>query len=157
MDSSRKANGQFGAGNRANPRGRPRKTKSMIDEVARELQAKVTITENGKRRRVSKLAANAKQVANQGASGELKAAKMTMDFAMRAEREREAPPEGRALSQNDREIVERFIARLMLTDSPAPAADPVNRELSEAAPSATDLPSSENPAASDEENPNANA
>ena len=120
MESSRKANGQFGAGNRANPMGRPRKTKSMIDEVARELQAKVTITENGKRRRVSKLAANAKQVANQGASGELKAAKMTMDFAMRAEREREAPPEARTLSQNDREIVERFIARLKLTDRPAP-------------------------------------
>ena len=74
MDDERKANGQFGAGNRANPNGRPRKGKSMYDEVKRELQAKVTITENGKRKRVSKLAANAKQIANQGASGEIRAA-----------------------------------------------------------------------------------
>ena len=58
MENDRKANGQFGTGNRANPNGRPRKGKSMYDEVARELQAKVTITENGKRKRVSKLAAN---------------------------------------------------------------------------------------------------
>ena len=116
MDNERKANGQFGAGNRANPSGRPRKGRSMYDEVTRELQAKVTITENGKRKRVSKLAANAKQIANQGASGEIRAAKMAVDFALRAEKEREAPIEVASLSQNDRAIVERFIARLELTE-----------------------------------------
>ena len=150
MDNDRKANGQFGAGNRANPKGRPRKRKSMYDEVARELQAKVTITENGKRKRVSKLAANTKQIANQGASGALKAAKMTVDFALRAEKEREAPTEVQSLSHNDREIVERFIARLKLAELAAdePATDD---------PEATQTNASGQPGQTNEENPDANA
>ena len=123
MDNERKANGQFGAGNRANPNGRPRNGRSMYDEVARELQAKVTITENGQRKRVSKLAANAKQIANQGASGEIRAAKMAVDFALRAEKEREAPPEAQPLSQNDRAIVERFIARVKAAELNPPEAE----------------------------------
>lgn len=147
MEKDRKANGQFGAGNRANPNGRPRKGKSMYDEVARELQAKVTITENGKRKRVSKLAANAKQIANQGASGEIRAAKMAVDFALRAEKERETPIEAAPLSQNDRAIVERFIARLELTERHQPQA-----ESSE--PEATPT---EEPNQSNEENPDADA
>ena len=142
MEDNRERSGRFGAGNRANPNGRPRKGKSMIEEVARELQAKVTITENGKRKRVSKLAANAKQIANQGASGELKAAKMAMDFAMRAEKQRDVPPEAQPLTQNDREIVERFIARLRLTEF-----TPTNPDTTDA----------DSPAISIEENPDANA
>ena len=147
MENDRKANGQFGTGNRANPNGRPRKGRSMYDEVTRELQAKVTITENGKRKRVSKLAANAKQIANQGASGEIRAAKMAVDFALRAEKEREAPVEVAPLTQNDRAIVERFIARLELTERHRPEA---RSSEPEAAP--TDEPNH-----SSEEIPDANA
>ena len=116
MDTSRKNNGQFGAGNRANPAGRPPKGKSMLEEVARELRAKVTITENGKRKQVSKLAANAKQIANQGASGDLKAAKMAVDLAHRADKDRDPAPAPARLSDNDREITMRFIERLRATE-----------------------------------------
>ena len=150
MDNERKANGQFGAGNRANPNGRPRKSKSMYDEVTRELQAKVTITENGKRKRVSKLAANAKQIANQGASGEIRAAKMAVDFALRAEREREAPTEVQPLSHNDREIVDRFIGRLKLAELAADA--PATND-----PEATQTNASDQLGQTNEENPDANA
>jgi len=142
MDNARKANGQFGAGNRANPRGRPRKSASLIDEVARELRAKVTITENGKRRRVSKLAANTKQIVNQGASGEIKAAKMALDFAMRAQKEAEPVIEAPPLSRSDREIVERFLARLRLTELTQAAAETTEPEPSETPSSPT---SEENP------------
>ena len=140
MENDRKANGQFGTGNRTNPNGRPRKGRSMYDEVARELQAKVTITENGQRKRVTKLAANAKQIANQGASGEIRAAKMAVDFALRAEKERDAPIEAAPLSQNDRAIVERFIARLKLTERHRPQAESSDRE---AAPTEESNPSIE--------------
>ena len=53
MSEDRERSGRFAAGNRANPNGRPRKTRSLNEEIARELSAKVTITENGKRKRVS--------------------------------------------------------------------------------------------------------
>ena len=150
MENERKANGQFGAGNRANPNGRPRNGKSMYDEVKRELQAKVTITENGKRKRVTKLAANTKQIANQGASGEIRAAKMAVDFALRAEREHEAPPEVQLLSQNDRAIVERFLARVRAAEANSPEA-----ESSEPEASPPEEPNQSNQ--SNEENPDANA
>ena len=150
MDNERKANGQFGVGNRANPTGRPRKGKSMYDEIARELQAKVTITENGQRKRVSKLAANAKQIANQGASGEIRAAKMAVDFALRTEKEREAPAEPRPLSQNDREIVERFLARNKLAELAA-------AEVATSEPEADQPDVPDQSGQADEENPNADA
>ena len=142
METTRKTNGQFGAGNCANPAGRPRRGRSMLEEVARELQAKVTITENGTRKRVSKLAANAKQIANQGASGEIKAAKMAVDFALRAEKEREAPPGAAPLSQNDREIVERFLARLKLTE--LARGDPPPSDPAAAEPATSNKPNQEN-------------
>jgi hypothetical protein len=115
MSEERASNGRFGPGNRGNPNGRPPNSRSLVDQVTRELQAKVTITENGRRKRVSKLAANAKQIANQGASGDIKAAKLTVDYAMKAEKEREPAPAEPALTENDRAIAMRFIARLQAT------------------------------------------
>lgn len=116
MSEERERSGRFAAGNRANPKGRPRKSRTLSEQITRELAATVTITENGKRRRVSKLAASAKQIANQGASGDFKAAKLTMDLAHKADREREAAPPAPGLTEPDQEIVMRFITRLKATE-----------------------------------------
>ena len=83
----------------------------------REMTSSLTVTENSKRKRISKLAANAKQIANQGASGDLKAAKLSMDLALKAESGVAAVATLLPLTQNDRAIVERFIARLNLTQN----------------------------------------
>lgn len=97
---------------------------------------------------MSKLAANTKQIANQGASGEIRAAKMAVDFALRAEREREAPVEAAPLSHNDREIVERFLARVKAVA--LAADDPATNE-----PEATQTNASDHPGQTNEENPDA--
>lgn len=115
MSGGREQNGRFAMGNRANPNGRPRKSRSVNDTILREIKAPVTVTENNKRRRISKLEANAKQIANLGASGDLKAAKLTMDLALKAEGARDISPPTLPLTENDRAIVERFLARLSLT------------------------------------------
>jgi len=115
MSDGREQNGRFAIGNRANPHGRPRKNRSVNDTILREIKAPVTVTENNKRRRITKLEANAKQIANLGASGDLKAAKLTMDLALRAEGARGQVPIALPLTQNDRAIIERFLARLSLT------------------------------------------
>ena len=81
----------------------------------KELNASVPVTENQKRKNISKLSASLKQVANQGASGDLRAAKLTLDLALKAEREQEALPQAPPLTENDRDIVNRFIARLRAT------------------------------------------
>ena len=115
MTEGREGNGRFGQGNRANPSGRPRRGRSVNDIIMREMTSSLTVTENSKRKRISKLAANAKQIANQGASGDLKAAKMSMDLALKAESGAAAVETPLPLTQNDRAIIERFIARLNLT------------------------------------------
>ena len=48
---------------------------------------------------------------------------MAVDSALRAEQEREAPIETAPLSQNDRAIVERFIARLKAAELESPKAE----------------------------------
>lgn len=115
MSEGRERNGRFGQGNRANPNGRPRKGRTVNDIIMREMNSQLTVTENSKRKRISKLAANAKQIANQGASGDLKAAKLSMDLALKAESNAASSTAPLPLTQNDRAIVERFIARLNLT------------------------------------------
>jgi hypothetical protein len=124
MSEGREMNGRFAVGNRANPNGRPRKNRSVNDTILREIKAPVTVTENNKRRRISKLEANAKQIANLGASGDLRAAKLTMDLALRAEGSQDAPRAPLPLTQNDRAIAERFIARLCLTSFQEKTDDP---------------------------------
>ena len=115
MDGNRQQNGRFRPGNRANPNGRPRKGRSVNATILKELNASVPVTENQKRKNISKLSASLKQVANQGASGDLRAAKLTLDLALKAEREQGAVPQAPPLTENDRDIVDRFIARLRAT------------------------------------------
>ena len=115
MSDGRERNGRFGQGNCANPNGRPRKGRTVNDIIMREMNSPLTVTENSERKRISKLAANAKQIANQGASGDLKAAKLSMDLALKAESNAASSSAPLPLTQNDRAIVERFITRLNLT------------------------------------------
>jgi hypothetical protein len=116
MSDGREGNGRFAQGNRANPNGRPRRGRTVNETILREIKAPISVTENNKRKRISKLQANAKQIANLGASGDLRAAKMAMDLALRAEGAQASEPAPLPITQNDRAIVERFIARLNLTE-----------------------------------------
>ncbi len=114
--TGRERNGRFGLGNCANPSGRPRKDKSVTGTILKELTAPLTITENQKRKRVSKLAASAKQIANQGASGDIRSAKLSLDYALKAESSHAGAPKAAPLTANDKEIVARFLTRLRATE-----------------------------------------
>lgn len=115
MTDNRQGNGRFGPGNKANPNGRPKASRSVNATILRELNAPVMITENQKRRRVSKLAASAKQVANMGASGELRAAKLVLEMGQKAEgREQTSAVLAPVMTESDHEIAGRVIARLRL-------------------------------------------
>lgn len=115
MNGSRDTTGRFRPGQTGNPNGRPRKLTGVDAAVTRALQEKVTVTEQGRRRRKSKLEVTAAQIANKGAGGDLRAAKMAFDLAARAEGNRAGAPAALPLTENDRAIAERFIARLRLT------------------------------------------
>jgi len=62
---------RFKPGQSPNPKGRPRGSKNIATLLERALTERVTITENGKRRSITKLEASFKQLVNRAASGDL--------------------------------------------------------------------------------------
>ena len=108
-------NGKFQPGRSGNPKGRPRKANTVGASVRDALAAKVTINEGGKRRRITLADATAKQWANKGASGDLRAGKLAFDMAAKAEeREAQCVTAPSVLTASDKEIVARLVTRLAL-------------------------------------------
>ena len=115
-DASRDRAGRFrGGAPSPNPKGRPRKSRGVDGAMLGALSEKVTVTEQGTRRRKSKLDITATQIANKGAGGDLRAAKMAFDQARKAEERAEADAvRAPVMTQADHEIVARVIARLTM-------------------------------------------
>jgi Family of unknown function (DUF5681) len=76
---------QFTAGNSGNPNGRPKGSKNFSTLFAEELAQTVTLTENGKRRKMAKRQALAKQLVNKALSNDPKAAALVLDQIRRSE------------------------------------------------------------------------
>jgi len=105
--------GRFLPTKSGNPHGRLRKPRSADDAILGAVHQAITVTENGRRRRRTKLEVTAAQIANQGASGNLGAGKTTFDLVQRAEeRQAQTSNANEELSLSDHEIAERFVARL---------------------------------------------
>jgi hypothetical protein len=64
---------QFVKGKSGNPRGRPKGSRNFATVLQDELKRRVPVTEDGKRKKITKREATAKQLANKAASGDLKA------------------------------------------------------------------------------------
>lgn len=111
MADNRDSKGRFRKGVSPNPRGRPRKAVTVSKAILDAARGKVTVSEKGKRRSIKKIEAEAKQVANQGASGDLRAARMLLEMCARAEVEQnDAAPTDAVLSLSDQAIADRFLA-----------------------------------------------
>ncbi len=65
------AHTQFKKGQSGNPRGRPKGTTNLATTLKRTLNEKVTITENGRQKAISKGEAAIKQLVNRAAQGEI--------------------------------------------------------------------------------------
>jgi hypothetical protein len=102
---------RFKKGQSGNPRGRPAKNLPAL--LAAALNEKVTVTENGKRRQVTKREAVIAQLVNKSASAELRATKMLIDMLRDIEKRAEpAMAEKNPFSPTDKEVVQQLIARL---------------------------------------------
>jgi len=105
----------FQKGRSGNPKGRPKGSKNLATLVAQALDEKVMVTEDGRRRRVTKRELVVTQLVNKSAAADLRAIKQLTDIVQSAERRSEAcaaPPEPAQLAAPDKEVIELFVARL---------------------------------------------
>jgi hypothetical protein len=70
----------FRPGQSGNPRGRPKGARNLSTVIASALSEKVAITENGRRRQISKLDAAVKQLVNRAAAGETRATQLLIQL-----------------------------------------------------------------------------
>jgi hypothetical protein len=80
---------RFQPGRSGNPRGRPKGARNLSAVIASTLKEKVPVTENGRRRHITKLEAAVKQLVNRAASGEARATQLL--FALIAADEAKPP------------------------------------------------------------------
>ena len=80
------------------------------------LSAQVTVTESGKRKRVSSLQATLMRLAEKSLKGDMRAIEKVLSLATDMADELEARREGRKISGRDEEIMERFKQSLRESD-----------------------------------------
>ena len=108
---SRGPNGRFPPGRSGNTKGRPKKEASVSAAIVSAMNKTVTAnTDHGRKRKMRKLDAAATQIANKGAGGDLRAGKMLMDMAAKAEALEAARAVPDTLTVSDQEIMDGFLA-----------------------------------------------
>ena len=102
---------RFQSGRSGNPRGRPKGSRNIATTLARELSAVITIQENGKRRRITKLDAIMKQQVNKAASGDNRSAQFILGLTQAIESSpapSTEPLSSEADEQTKRELLHRI-------------------------------------------------
>jgi len=100
--------GQFRKGQSGNPKGRPKGSLDFNTYVQQMLSAQVTVTEGGKRKRVSSLQATLMRLAEKSLKGDIRAIEKVLSLATDMADELAARSEGRKISGRDEEIMEWF-------------------------------------------------
>ena len=103
---------RFQKGRSANPKGRPGGAKNLSTVLSEALNERVIIAENGGRRKISKRQAIIKQIVNQAAKGDWRAAKLLFDILQEIERRTEPEPSENAFGSEDEKVIEQMKARM---------------------------------------------
>jgi hypothetical protein len=104
---------QFQKGQSGNPKGRPRGSRSLAAVLTEVLTEKVTVTENGKRRRITKLQVASTQLVNKAATGNVAAMRLLMALVQLVESKAE-PAAGSTLDlgEADQMVMKQLFARM---------------------------------------------
>lgn len=107
---------RFRKGRSGNPSGRPKRTLTQLEVLRRELAQKVTVTENGRRRKLSKGELVAKQLVTRAVKGEVAALRMMLRMTELLDaaslREGETAISEKDQRNADRNVLEAFAAMM---------------------------------------------
>ncbi len=101
---------RFKPGQSGNPAGRPKGSLNLHTTLMTAFRKKITINEGGKRRQVSKFEASCIQLANQSASGDAKAFRISIEL-QRKWQETASPTVQSELKVTDKKIMARLAER----------------------------------------------
>jgi Family of unknown function (DUF5681) len=118
-------NTEFKPGQSGNPRGRPKRAKIFATAIEDELGARVTVTENGKRRKASKREVIAKRLVNRAAEGDFRALPLLLNEA----RAHKNLGTGGAADEifggpEDAEVIAGIVQRIRRSEDPAAQPEP---------------------------------
>jgi hypothetical protein len=103
----------FKKGQSGNPRGRPPGAKNLTTLLNDALNEPVTITENGRRRKITKREAVIKQLVNKSASSDARSLKTLLDLMLNIEaRARSSAASPPVVGPGDEEVLAQLKARL---------------------------------------------
>ena len=97
---------RFKKGHTGNPQGRPRRAKNLATLLGAALDGKVTVTEHGRRRRITKREAMIAQLVNRSAQADLKAMLIVLGMMQEIERRTGASAESASLTEADRQVLQ---------------------------------------------------
>jgi len=108
---------QFKKGQSGNPRGRPKGSKNLNTLIKRELESRITIDQNGMKRKIRRKEALVKGLVNDALKGKDRPRDKVLDFVERAEVADASEPTRLELAERDAQILERFLARRTNSDN----------------------------------------
>ena len=105
---------RFRKGQSGNPRGRPRGSKNFSTLLSDALNEPVVITEDGRRRKISKRELGVRQLANKFAMAEAQATKMLLGLMLEREQFAAAavPAERPSFGAADKQVIANLLKRL---------------------------------------------
>ena len=103
---------RFKTGRSGNPRGRRPGSRNLSTLLGEALNEPVIVAENGGRRKISKREAIIKQLVNQSAQGDWRAAKLLLDILQDIERQTEPQTPESSFGSADEKVIEQLKARL---------------------------------------------
>jgi hypothetical protein len=110
---------QFSKGHSGNPRGRPKGSPNLSTLLDTTLDERVVVSENGKRKRITKRQAILKQLVNQAAAGDPKSMHLLLAEIRLAEGREPAAAEPMLFDETDREVIRQLYPRLRNDQEPS--------------------------------------
>jgi Family of unknown function (DUF5681) len=108
---------RFKKGISGNPKGRPKGSLNVATVFLKTLREKVVISENGRRKTVTKLEAALKQLVNKSASGDLCALRQLVELARDAEaKQNTSGTQNPGIGELDQEVIDSIVKRFQEAD-----------------------------------------